>query len=54
MSLEDKVYNKMFVAIPVLLAIFEINRGFDYIHAVYLLLFGLLIIKYFFKQEKSN
>ena len=54
MSQEDKIYNKMFVAIPVLLAIFGVVRGFNYVDLGYLLLFGVILIKYFFKQEKSN
>ena len=53
-SQEDKIYNKLFVAIPVLLAIFGVVRGFNYVDLGYLLLFGVILIKYFFKQEKSN
>ena len=54
MSQEDKVYGKMFVAIPILLAIFGVIKSFNYYHLGYLILASILIIKYFLTKEEES
>ena len=49
----DYIYNRLFVVIPVLLAIFEVIRDLNYVHLGYLLLIIILVFKYLYNSKPN-
>ena len=49
----DYISNRLFVAIPVLLAIFGVIRDLNYVHLGYLLLITILVFKYFYNSKPN-
>ena len=50
---QDKIYSRMFVGIPVLLAIFGVVEELSYIHSGYLILVCILLLKYLYDSKEE-